>query len=112
MRNASLILLPALLVFTIFPVQLKSESETSSLSDEMSVISALGKVNMDTVRFIEIAVIDKSALSLPESSELRENPLENESSIKEFGAGIHIITGAVIIVIVLLLIVALEVLLI
>jgi len=112
MRNSSLLILPALLVFTIFPIQVKSESETSSLSDEKSVITASEKVNMDTVHFIEIAVMDQSALSLPESSELRENPLENESTIKEFGAGIHIITAAVIIVIVLFIIIVIQVLLI
>jgi hypothetical protein len=112
MRKASHLILPALLVLTIFPIQLKSEPESSSLSDEKSVITSSEKVNMDTVHFIEIAVMDKSALSLPESSESNIKVSETKSEIKELGVGGYIITGAVIIVIVLLLIIALEVLLI
>ena len=103
MKKFSLYILTALLLLSIFPIQLKAVVEpnpvpmTATKPDESAEVKAI------LTRLDEINAMDKSLLKAPEKKELRKEVRAIKKEMKEMSSrGVYISVAGIIIIVLLL----------
>ena len=103
MKKLTLYILTALLLLSIFPMQLKAVAETGTVPMTATKPDESAEVNTILVRLDEINAMDKSKLKALEKKELRKEvrAIKSELRVKS-NSGVYLSAGAIIIIVLLL----------
>lgn len=103
MKKLTLYILTALLLLSVFPMQLEAVTETSTIPMTATKPDESAEVNALLARLNEINAMDKSNLKAPEKKELRKEVRSIKSELNEMSSkGVYLSVGAIVIIVLLL----------